>query len=134
MYLVDTNIWLELLLDQTRAREVAQFLDQVPSDRLLISDFSFHSIGIVLIRLGQEKAFLRFVKDAFIDGAVAVVSVKPQDMEELVEVITEFGLDFDDAYQYLVARLANAVIVSFDSDFDKTETGKKTPGEVQEPD
>jgi predicted nucleic acid-binding protein len=84
--------------------------------------------------LGQEKAFLSFVKDAFIDGAVAVVSVKPQDMEELVEVITEFGLDFDDAYQYLVARLANAVIVSFDSDFDKTETGKKTPGEVQEPD
>lgn len=45
MYLVDTNIWLERLLDQTRSDEVRQFLDATPSEHLFISDFSLHSIG-----------------------------------------------------------------------------------------
>ena len=35
MYLLDTNIWLERLLDQDRADEVRQLLDKVPSDQLL---------------------------------------------------------------------------------------------------
>jgi len=30
LYLVDTNIWLELLLEQTNADEVKQFLEQIP--------------------------------------------------------------------------------------------------------
>jgi hypothetical protein len=41
MYLVDTNIWLERLLEQDRSEEVERFLDQVPSDQLLMTDFSF---------------------------------------------------------------------------------------------
>ena len=43
MYLVDTNIWLERLLEQARAEEVGRFLAQIPSDQLFITDFSFHS-------------------------------------------------------------------------------------------
>ena len=39
-YLLDTNIWLERLLDQERASEVKQLLEMIPSDRLLITDFS----------------------------------------------------------------------------------------------
>jgi predicted nucleic acid-binding protein len=46
MYLVDTNIWLERLLDQDKSESVRKFLDIVPSERLFISDFSFHSIGV----------------------------------------------------------------------------------------
>ncbi len=34
MYLVDTNVWLERLLEQARAEEVAQFLDRTPSEIL----------------------------------------------------------------------------------------------------
>ncbi len=34
MYLVDTNIWLERLLDQERSAEVGQFLSRIPADRL----------------------------------------------------------------------------------------------------
>ena len=44
MYLVDTNVWLERLMDQTKANEVRQFLDNIPSEHLFITDFSFHSI------------------------------------------------------------------------------------------
>jgi predicted nucleic acid-binding protein len=42
----------------------------------------------------------------------------------------KFNLDFDDAYQYVVAEKRKAVIVSFDGDFDRTEQGKKTPAET----
>lgn len=32
MYLVDTNVWLERLLDQARSDEVGQFLDAIASE------------------------------------------------------------------------------------------------------
>ncbi len=36
MYLVDTNVWLELLLEQEREEEVRQFLQSVDADQLSI--------------------------------------------------------------------------------------------------
>jgi len=45
VYLVDTNIWLERLLDQAGSEEVGQFLQRVSNDRLYLSDFTLHSIG-----------------------------------------------------------------------------------------
>jgi uncharacterized protein len=75
MYLVDTNIWLERLLEQERSAEVRDFLDQITTDQLLISDFSYHSIGVILYRLKKIPAFLKFTQDVFIDGGVGLVSV-----------------------------------------------------------
>jgi len=132
MYLIDTNIWLERLLDQSRSQEVGLFLDKFPSDQLLMTDFTLHSIGVVLNRLGQEEAFLRFVEDVFIDGAVTLVSVQLTEMQRLVDTIRKFNLEFDDAYQYVAAEKSNASIVSFDNDFDRTDRGKMSPKEVIE--
>jgi len=39
VYLVDTNVWLERLLEQERTEEVKRFLDSVSSDQLSITDF-----------------------------------------------------------------------------------------------
>ncbi len=132
MYLLDTNIWLERMLDQARSEEVGQLLDQVPSDQLFMTDFSLHSIGVILHRLSQQDEFLRFVQDVFIDGAVGLISLEPADMERLVAVIDRFGLDFDDAYQYVAAEIYDVELVSFDGDFDRTERGRITPGEIVE--
>ncbi len=44
---------------------------------------------------------------------------------------TKFNLDFDDAYQYVAAEKYTLTLVSFDADFDRTERGKKTPGEIR---
>ena len=130
MYLVDTNVWLERLLNQERAEEVAEFLSQTSSDLLFITDFAFHSIGLILARLGRLDAFESFTQDLFIEGGVALLRLDPQDMKDLAEAMRSFSLDFDDAYQYVAAGKHNLTIVSFDTDFDQTELGRKTPAQA----
>ncbi len=130
MYLVDTNVWLERLLDQVKSEEVGKFIGHMPSERLSITDFTFHSIGVILDKLNRREALRRFVQDVFTNGAVVLVHLGPEDMERLLHVISQFKLDFDDAYQYVAAEKHNLTIVSFDGDFDRTERGKKTPGEI----
>jgi len=130
MYLVDTNVWLERLLDQARSEEVGQFLGAIASDELLMSDFTLHSIGIILDRLGQRGTLPQFVDDLFVDGDLTLVSVPPQAMGRLVAQMDRYNLDFDDAYQYMAAEQAGAVIVSFDADFDRTDRGRRLPADV----
>ena len=51
MFLIDTNVWLELLLEQENSNQVRAFLESVDADQLAISEFSLYSIGIILTRL-----------------------------------------------------------------------------------
>ena len=130
MYLVDTNIWLERLLGQAKSDEAGQFLDQTPTDQLFTTDFAFHSICVILTRLKRKAALLDFVQDVFVDGAVTLLSLKPEETEELVDAIDRYHLDFDDAYEYVAAEKNGLILVSFDGDLDKTPTGRKTPAEL----
>jgi len=131
VYLIDTNIWLERFLDQARAEEVSQFLDRIPPEHLFITDFAFHSIGVVLSKLDRRDALLRFVQDAFIEGAVSLVHLDPEDIQLVVQMMSHYNVDFDDAYQYIAAEKYNLTTVSFDSDFDRTPRGRKTPAEIK---
>ena len=131
MYLVDTNIWLERLLDQDHSEEVGKFLQRVSGDRLYLTDFTLHSIGIVLMKLAEAATFRGFVQDVLIDGAVQVVQLQPEDMSRITDTAAKYKLDFDDAYQYAAAEKLDFEIVSFDSDFDRTERGRKSPGEIE---
>ena len=130
--LVDTNIWLERLLEQERAEEVKYFLDAFPSDNFFITDFAFHSIGVTLCKLKKKDTLLQFVRDSFIDGSVQLLHLRPVDSTAITEAIEKYNLDFDDAYQYTVAEKYDLEIVSFDTDFDRTERGRKTPQQILE--
>jgi uncharacterized protein len=130
VYLVDTNIWLERLLEQERFGEVRQFLDSTETSKIFLTDFSFHSIGLILTRLNKSTLLLNFVQDTLLEGAVSLVHLAPEDMQGIVAVMQQFRLDFDDAYQYVAAGKHNLALVSFDADFDRTERGRKTPQAV----
>lgn len=130
MYLVDTNVWLERLLEQERFGEVRRFLDSTETSKIFLTDFSFHSIGLILTRLKKSELLLNFVQDSLLEGAVSLVHLLPEDMQALAQAMQQFRLDFDDAYQYVTADKYNLVIVSFDADFDRTERGRKTPQAV----
>lgn len=132
MYLIDTNIWLERLLDQERSAEVGSFLDRIPSNHLFITDFSFHSIGVIMGRLNRMIVYLNYIKDAFFYGSVTIIRLEPDDMKRMVEVMDQFKLDFDDAYQYIAAEKRGLTLVSFDKDFDNTDLGRKMPGDISQ--
>jgi predicted nucleic acid-binding protein len=129
VYLVDTNVFLEGLLEQEKVETVRSFFQKNDVGEMFISDLSLHSIGIILFKLQKHKLFDSFLEDLVIDG-IGVLSLRPPELKRLGMVSQEFQLDFDDAYQYAVAEKYNYTLVSFDGDFDNTERGKKTPAEV----
>lgn len=130
MYLLDTNIWLERLLGQAQSASVGKFLETIPTDELLMTDFTLHSLGVILNRLGHRAVLSPFVQDVLIDGGVLMVSLPPHAMDRVIATMDNFGLYFDDAYQYIAAEREQAVIVSFDRDFDQTVRGRQTPAQV----
>jgi predicted nucleic acid-binding protein len=130
MYLLDTNIFLELLLDQDKADEVEQFLRASSNEKLHISELSLYSIGIVLFHRKLFETFKQFLDDLIVTGGTRLLRLSTQDMEIIPTVAQQFGLDFDDAYQYVLADKYDLEIVSFDSDFDRTKKGRKTPNEI----
>ena len=130
MYLVDSNIWLERLLEQERSDEVGRFLDYITSDRLFITDFAFHSIAVIMDRLKRMNTFLKFVQDVFIDGSVSLIHLTPDDSHFIKDIMNHYNMDFDDAYQYFAAKKYDLTIISFDSDFDRTDLGRRCPEEV----
>lgn len=67
MYLVDTNIWLELLLEQEKEEEVRRFFQSVEARLLSISDVSLYSIGIILTKLKKDDVFIDFISDTIVE-------------------------------------------------------------------
>lgn len=130
-YLVDTNVWLELLLEQEQAASVRNFFQAVEGNNLALTEFSLYSIAIVLTKLKKDNIFREFILDTIEDSGVTKVRLENEDLLHLIEIRQNTNLDFDDAYQYTAAEKHNLTLVSFDSDFDVTVRGKMTPAEVE---
>lgn len=129
--LIDTNVFLEIILDQEKAAESKALLAKVADHEFFISDYSLHSIGLLLFRRKQHDVFQRFLLDMAVNAAVTLLSLSVDDMEAVVDAATKYDLDFDDAYQYVAAEKYHLTLVSFDSDFDRTGRGRKTPAEIR---
>jgi predicted nucleic acid-binding protein len=129
-FLLDTNIFLELLLDQEKSAEVRKLLEIETTDKFFMTDFSLHSTGIILSRLGKPEVFNVFLEDMVIAGNLKIISLPPADMIRIKEISEKYQLDFDDAYQYLTAQEYELEIISFDTDFDKTDIKRKLPSQA----
>jgi len=128
--LVDTNIILEVILEQAKAEEARAFLAKTGEHEFFVSDFSLHSIGLLLFRRKEHHIFRQFLNDIVFHAGTRVASLPPEAMESVTETAQTFNLDFDDAYQYVAAEKYNLTVLSFDTDFDRTERGRKTPAEL----
>jgi predicted nucleic acid-binding protein len=126
-YLVDSSIWLEMLLGQERADSARRFLLQLSPQELAVTEFSLYSIGLALTRLGQGEIFRQFITDVLISAQIRRLVLSADELRDIPEVMRRFRLDFDDAYQYVAADKHDLTLVSFDADFDRTERGRKTP-------
>ena len=129
-FLVDTNVWLEILLAQERAGEAQSFLNAFETSEFALTEFSLYSLGVILTRLQKADAFAEYLADVIDRGQVACIRLQPSSLRQVLVIQKQFQLDFDDAYQYAVAEEHDLVIVSFDRGFDKTTRGRKEPAAV----
>lgn len=128
--LVDTNIFLEVLLEQARADEAKNFLAKTDAHEFFISDFSLHSIGLILLRRKKADAFRKFLADMIVGASTQIALLNADEIEAVADHAATFNLDFDDAYQYATAEKYDLTIVSFDSDFDGTTRGRSEPSAI----
>ena len=118
MYLLDTNIFLEILLDQEKSADCKEFLNK-NYDKIFISDFSLHSIGVILFRYKKKEIFKDFIQDVV--PKIKVLNLPPSEYQIFSKDFTSYKLDFDDFYQYRVAKYYDLQIVTMDSDFKQTK-------------
>jgi len=129
MYLVDTNIWLEILLEQKKSWEAKLFFERVETENIHITEFSVYSIGIILSKYKKTDVLRNFLFDLIYESAIDVIRLKDDDHFKIIEAMENYSLDFDDAYQYVAAKKMNLTMISFDSDFNKTPEKRVLPGQ-----
>ena len=118
MFLADTNIFLEILFGQDKKEACKTFLISNIGD-LSITDFSLHSIGVILFRYNKEDIFRKFVEDVMPDARLLTLPMELYN--DVVNVRKSLNLDFDDAYQYSVAKYYGLKVATMDKDFEKIE-------------
>jgi len=116
MFLADTNIFLEVLLAGQKAEACKAFLAQ-NIGKIYISDFSLHSIGVILFRERQPLVFKAFFQDVSIH--TQILSLARESYLKLPAIAQRFNLDFDDAYQFQVAEDHKLAVVTMDKDFNR---------------
>lgn len=134
MYLVDTNIFLEVLLQGSRKDECKSFLNLLKDGKKggLVTDFAVHSIIVIM---GSQNKFCElkiFLSSLTAYKGLHVYNTTIADEIRAAEIATELELDMDDAIQYSIAQTTNAeAIISFDKHFDNLKILRMEPQHTQ---
>jgi predicted nucleic acid-binding protein len=132
LILIDTNIFLEMLLGRSKAEQCRTLLDMVSEGMVesAVTHFSVHSVEAIMRKNGGElTSFLRAL-----DQTVGLYLFDTTLSDEVsASILTgSTKLDFDDAIQYYAAKkLGAAAIVSFDRDFDDLDIPRLEPKQVR---
>lgn len=130
MYLLDTNIFLELLLNREHASECYQLLKKISAGETeaVVTSFSVHAVCGLLSKPPLVEAFLSNIVNSL---GLSVYPTTPEEELEASVLAEKVGLDFDDGIQYFVAKKVGAdAIVSFDKHFDRTDLPRLEPKKV----
>ncbi len=135
MYLVDTNIFLEVMLKRGRSGECKELLRALRDGKVkgVVTDFTIHSIIVLLDRFQRLEALKGFLLSLRAYRGLYIYDTSIGCEVRAVDLAEETGLDMDDAIQYSVALAVNAeAIVSFDKDFNNLNIPRKEPREILE--
>jgi len=133
MYLVDTNIFLEVLLAGPRKSECIQFLTAIRNGVKVgvITDFSVHSILVIMEGVGKRDQLKIFLGSLLAYKGLQVYATELTDEIDAIDVSYDVKMDLDDAIQYHVAsKLKAEAIVSFDKHFDGLRIPRLEPSQT----
>ncbi|MEM5778751.1 MAG: PIN domain-containing protein [Candidatus Aenigmatarchaeota archaeon] len=133
MYLIDTNIFLEVMLSQAKSSECKVFLENVKNGKMkaFVTDFSIYSIMLIMSNLSKVSEMKIFLSSLSAYKGLRIYHNRLTDMLKATEIMERKGLDVDDAIQYSAA-IASGVkaIVSFDKHFDGLEVPRAEPTQL----
>lgn len=122
VYFIDSNIFLELELDQEHADECEVFLNKVRIGVLkaVITSFHIDSILVIMENYGKKPYELRtFISSLYGYKGLRVHYLSLLDRVLATKYMEMHSLDFDDALAYSVMKkLGINKIVSYDKHFD----------------
>jgi predicted nucleic acid-binding protein len=132
MLLIDTNIFLEVMLAQTKRKACMDFLTAVRAGRqkATVTDFTIYSIMIILDGRGKLRELDRFLRSLSAYKGLTLYATSLEDKVDAVELAANGEFDVDDAVQYASARrLRVKAVVSLDRDFDNRDIPRTDPSE-----
>ncbi len=133
MYLIDTNIFLEVMLSRERKEECKRLLKALRDGKIrsIVTDFTIHSIIVLLDRLKRLKELRTFLLSLTAYKGLYIYTTSIAEEVKAIEIAEEKGLDMDDAIQYSTALSVKVdAIISFDKDFNGLEIPRKEPKDI----
>lgn len=133
MYLVDTNIFLEVLLSGGRKEECKIFLSLLRNGEKIgvITDFSIHSILVIMEGFNRRRELKLFLTSLLDYKGLRIYNTTLMDELSAIDLSYELNLDMDDSIQYHVATMLKADgIVSFDRHFDGLKISRLEPSQL----
>jgi predicted nucleic acid-binding protein len=130
MYLVDTNIFLEVLLSRAKKEACKNFLKLLRDGEKsgIVTDFTIHSIIVIMSNFNKLNELKTFLLSLTAYKGLHIYSTTIIDEVKAVEIATTQNLDMDDAIQYSTALSANAdAILSFDKHFNSLSIPREEP-------
>lgn len=135
MLLIDTNIFLEVLLARGKKENCKKLLRRLRDGKEtgVLTDFSVHSIIVIMDAFRKIKELETFLSSLSAYKGLHVFYTSLAVEIEAAGLALEKGLDMDDAVQYSASLSAGAeYMVSYDKHFDNLEVPRKTPEELIE--
>ncbi|PIU59908.1 hypothetical protein COS86_01755 [Candidatus Bathyarchaeota archaeon CG07_land_8_20_14_0_80_47_9] len=130
MYLVDTNIFLEVLLSRARKEECKKLLKSLRDGKNsgVVTDFTIHSIIVIMDTLNRLKELKTFLLSLSAYKGLHIYHTTIADEVKATEIAVNQKLDMDDAIQYSSALSTHAdAILSFDKHFDRAKIPRIKP-------
>jgi predicted nucleic acid-binding protein len=133
MYLIDTNIFIEVIRDQENSEESKELLKKISRGEInaTLSEFTLHAVeGHTTEKPEVIRKFLKTIDNSL---GLEISSTGIQEEKEAAAFSKQSDLDFDDALQHHTAVKEDIErIISFDKDFDSTDLKRMEPGELLE--
>lgn len=131
MYVLDTNVVLEMLRDREKSSNCREVMQKAYEGdiELLLPSFNLHGVeAMTQDRPERLEKLLKNIRDSL---GIEVKQTSTEEEIEAVNLSRDLDLTFEDALQIKVARLAECQgILSYDTDFDSTAIERLEPREL----
>lgn len=133
MYLIDSNIFLEVLLEQKKSEECKTFLEKVKDGKIscFISNFNLDSILLIVwSKTNDIKPMKDFLLSMLSYDGLSFYSISMEDRINALKHMKLYNLDFEDSLTLQAAISTRSKIISFDKHFDKLPVKRLEPKDI----